>query len=287
MPELPEVETIRCDLESQLRGAVIARVTVSRRWQESPHTRFHENRAFRQRVGGRAIAGIDRRGKYLLFRLSPPRSILPTRGGEADVLVVHLGMSGQLLLVGRQARKEPHTHAVFTLADARELRFEDPRMFGRLWVTERAHVEERLGNLGPEPLASRFTWRSLAPPLAKRSTPIKSALLDPRVVAGVGNIYSDEALFEAHLHPRRACNSLSPDELRRLTRAIKVVLRRGVRRRGTTLSDSRYRDAFGAYGGNEPRAYGREGDPCVGCGAPIVRGVLGGRSYHFCPRCQK
>lgn len=274
MPELPEVETIRRDLAARLRGRTILRVRVSRRWREARHTRFHENRNFQRRLRERRVQSIDRRGKYLLVCC------------DGEVLIVHLGMSGQLSLQAPSAPQEPHTHAVFALDSGQELRFTDPRMFGRLWVVSASEVAARLGPLGPEPLEATFTWRVLAAALTGRRTPIKAALLDMRVVAGVGNIYSDEALFEAGVHPLRSCASLAPEEVRRLTRSLKSVLRRAVASRGTTLSDARYADVFGSYGGHVPRVYGREGEPCPRCRQLLRRGMLGNRGYHYCPRCQ-
>ncbi len=276
MPELPEVETIRGDLDLQLRGARLESVTVSRRWKSLPHTRFHENRSFERRLRGTLVERVDRRSKYLLFQLQPPAT-----------LIVHLGMSGQLLLVERSAPRELHTHAVFRIDRGHELRFTDPRMFGRLWLVGADEVEQKIGPLGPEPLSAAFTWRVLATKFAKKQAPVKAALLDMKVVAGVGNIYSDEALFEAGVHPLRACASLTPDELKQLAAHLKSVLRRAVKSRGTTLSDARYADVFGEYGGHVPKVYGRAGAPCLQCGTAVVRGVLGNRGYHFCPRCQR
>jgi formamidopyrimidine-DNA glycosylase len=278
MPELPEVETIRRDLEKEVVGACVADVWVSPRWASLAHTQFPGHRAFRQRVVGRRIEQLQRRGKYLIFHL------------DSGCLVFHLGMSGQLLMTQnaeRKTRNAKHLHALFTFTDGRALRFVDPRTFGELRAVSEASEIAGLRQMGPEPLDPKFTWRQLAQTLQKKQVKVKAALLDQRVIAGVGNIYADEALFESGIHPERLCATLTHDEARRLHRAVKAVLRRAVQSRGTTLTDSRYRDAFGKEGGHRPQVYGRAGEPCVRCGATIQRGVLSGRSFHFCPQCQK
>lgn len=277
MPELPEVETIRRDLEKEIIGATIARVWVSPRWARLAHTQFPGHRAFRQRLIGRRIERLERRGKYLLFCL------------DRGYLIVHLGMSGQLLMTPdakRKTQSAKHLHAVFTFTDGRALRFVDPRTFGELRAVSDLSESSGLRGIGPEPFDKTFVWRQLAEVLQRKQVKIKAALLDQRIIAGVGNIYADEALFEAGVHPERTCATLTDDEVRRLLRAVRQVLRRALASRGTTLTDSRYRDAFGKEGGHRPQVYGRAGEPCVRCGTAIERGVMGGRSFHYCPQCQ-
>ncbi len=278
MPELPEVETVRRDLEKAIVGATIADVWVSPRWASLAHTKFPGHRAFRQRVVGRRIERLERRGKYLIFRL------------DSGSLIFHLGMSGQLLVSPkseiRNPKSEKHRHALFIFADGRALRFVDPRTFGELHAVSDLLELSALRSMGPEPFDETFTWRRLADVLRKKRVKIKAALLDQRVMAGMGNIYADEALFESGIHPERRCATLTNDEVRRLRRAVRAVLRRAIASRGTTLTDSRYRDAFGNAGGHRPKVYGRAGEPCVRCGATIERGVMGGRSFHYCPKCQ-
>ena len=278
MPELPEVETVRRDLEKEIVGATIADVWVSPRWASLAHTKFPGHRAFRQRIVGRCIERLERRGKYLIFRL------------DSGYLIFHLGMSGQLLVIPkseiRNPKSEKHRHALFIFADGRALRFVDPRTFGEMQAVMDLSEHEGLLQMGPEPLDDAFRWQQLAKKLQKKHVKIKAALLDQRVTAGVGNIYADEALFESSVHPERLCSTLTNDEVRRLLRAVRNVLRRAIASRGTTLTDSRYRDAFGKVGGHRPKVYGRTGEPCVRCGTAIERGVMGGRSFHYCPKCQ-
>jgi len=269
MPELPEVETVRRDLEKEIVGATITKVWVSPRWASLAHVKFPGHRAFRQRVVGRRIERLERRGKYLIFHL------------DNGYLIFHLGMSGQLLVNpkseipdssglapsrSRNLKSEKHRHALFTFADGRTLRFIDPRTFGELRAVSDLSELSGLRHMGPEPFDETFTWRQFADVLQKKQVKIKAALLDQRVMAGIGNIYADEALFESGVHPERLCATLTNDEARRLLRAVRSVLRRAIAGRGTTLTDSRYRDAFGKEGGHRPKVYGRTGEPCVRCG---------------------
>ncbi|MCS6860504.1 MAG: bifunctional DNA-formamidopyrimidine glycosylase/DNA-(apurinic or apyrimidinic site) lyase [Abditibacteriales bacterium] len=271
MPELPEVETIRRDLEKALVGATIVKVWVSPRWARLAHVEFPGHRAFRRRVVGRRIERLERRGKYLIFCL------------DSGYLIFHLGMSGQLLINPPSVK---HRHALLTFADGRALCFVDPRTFGELRAVSDLSEVPGLRQMGPEPFDATLTWRQLADVLRKKRVKVKAALLDQRVMAGMGNIYADEALFESGVHPERRCTTLTDDEVRRLLRAVRHVLRHAIASRGTTLPDSRYRDAFGQAGGHRPKVYGRAGEPCVRCGATIRRGVMSGRSFHYCPQCQ-
>ena len=272
MPELPEVETIKNDLAPRVVGRRIQRVKVL--WPGSVRRPSVEE--FQRRLVGTTIQALARRGKYLIFRLC---------GGTA--LIFHLKMTGALLL-GDKAPVDPHTRAIFELDDPSKgrtrLLFSDIRKLGGMWLVE--DEREVISELGPEPLDPAFTAQRLGHALARRPGPIKAVLCDQSLLAGVGNIYADEALFEARLHPLRPARSLSPQEVKTLHRAIRKVLRRAIECRGTTILN--YRDPAGKPGSYQemlgiPR---RAGASCSRCGTPIARIPLRGRGTYFCPRCQ-
>lgn len=270
MPELPEVETIRRDLEPALRGARIVSVEVTP--DAARLVRTPPVEVFVGAVQDRRIDAIDRRGKYLLFRLD---------GGLT--LIVHLGMTGALLLRNAGAPPDRYTRAVFGLENGRELRFADVRKFGNLWLV--ADPDEVVGKLGPEPLED-LTAQRLQAILARRTAPVKAVLLDQKAIAGIGNIYADESLFRARVHPRRPAGALRRDEIERLAAAIPATLVEAMGHRGSSYRD--YRDAEGREGAHQwhVKVFRRTGQPCEVCGAPIERIKLAGRSTHFCPRCQ-
>lgn len=271
MPELPEVETIRRDLlGATLVGHRIEDVTV--RWPRHIATPSVEE--LRRRLPSQGILDVRRRGKYLIFPLS-----------HGDFLLIHLKMTGQLLFRRATAPPDAYAHTVFHLDRGRELRFCDARKFGRVYLVP--DPEEVVGWLGPEPLDERFTAEVLGHLLARRWGRLKSLLLNQAFLAGVGNIYADEALFLAGLHPLRTADSLSPDEVERLHGAIQRVLRQAIAGRGSSVD--RYRDASGEQGSyqEELLIFRRTGQPCPRCGGPIERIVVGGRGTHFCPTCQR
>ncbi|GAA5335088.1 MULTISPECIES: DNA-formamidopyrimidine glycosylase [Thermus] len=263
MPELPEVETTRRRLLPLLKGKPLLRV----RHQDPLRYRHTE------RAEGKRILDIGRRGKFLLFALS---------GGLE--MVVHLGMTG-----GFRLEATPHTRATLEFPSF-PLHFHDPRRFGRIWVVEGGNYQEipLLSRLGPEPLSEDFRLEGFLQGLRRSAKPLKALLLDQTLAAGVGNIYADEALFRARLHPLRRAKELRPEEGERLFRALKEVLAEALALGGSTLSDQSYRQPDGLPGSFQERhaVYGREGLPCPACGAPIRRQVVAGRSAHFCPRCQ-
>jgi formamidopyrimidine-DNA glycosylase len=274
MPELPEVETYVRELEPELTGRSITAAQVF--WPRTIAEPLAEE--FPARIAGLGFEHFDRRGKYMLLGMS-----------DGSTLIVHLRMTGKLLILPSESERNSHTHVVMELDNGSALHYNDPRKFGRIWlVPDRAPV---LAKLGPEPLSDNFTVESLAARLARRNAPIKSLLLDQSVVAGVGNIYADEALFRAGIHPMRRGSSLTPDEVVRLRAAIRDVLQAGIRRRGSTLGDSTLQNYLrpGGMPGdfqNEFYVFHRTGQPCLVCGTPIVRIVIGQRSTHFCPHCQ-
>ena len=267
MPELPEVQTIVNTLRPRVVGRTIASVSLHRQDIVTP-----PETDLSRYLTGHAISGVERRGKRIVFELD-----------NGHRFYIHLGMTGRLSV---QPASEPllrHTHLVLELGSSGELRFTDPRRFGGVWWL--GDCADGDSDMGPEPLNLRP--QQLLGRLRKTTRAIKNALLDQRVLAGLGNIYIDESLFDAGIHPlSRACE-LSPDQVRRLNRAIKSTLRRALRHRGSTLRD--YRDADGEAGGFQKlhRVYDREGQPCRRCRTPIARIVLGGRSTHFCPKCQR
>jgi formamidopyrimidine-DNA glycosylase len=274
MPELPEVETIRRDLEPRLVGRTIAAVVVAPdTGKPVPVIKGMDETTFREGVVGSRIDAVDRRGKYLIFRLD-----------SGLMLVVHLRMTGALL--HRQTGSEPDRFLRATLVfdDANELRFTDIRKFGGLWLAD--DMSQVTTDLGPEPLGEGFTLDSLVNALTGRKAPIKSIILDQRRIAGIGNIYADEACFQAALEPRRLGMTLSEAEISRLHVAIRSVLQTGVESRGASFRD--YKDADGKQGSMHMyvKVFRRTGQPCYTCGTEIQRVVVGGRSTHFCPTCQ-
>ena len=273
MPELPEVQTVVTTLRPKLIGRTISRVTVARQdILQPPETNFPAL------VTGRVIKSIDRRGKRIIFTLD-----------DGKRFFVHLGMTGRLVMAASDEPIEKHTHVIWDfksqISDRKapnQLRFRDPRRFGGIWWLGTADCD---AGMGPEPLKTRT--RQLAQRLARTTRAIKSALLDQQVLAGLGNIYVDESLFAAGIHPLTPANQLSTEQVAKLNRAIKTILRRAIRHRGSTFRD--YRDAEGNVGGFQllHRVYDREGKPCRVCKTLIERIVLGGRSTHFCPKCQR
>ena len=273
MPELPEVETVR----RSLLPLVVGRRIVAVRPAAFPGVMGDAGiAATAARIVGRAIADVRRRAKYLFLDLD-----------DGSSLMVHLRMTGRLVAAPRDTPPLRFEHLAIELDDDRDLRFADQRKFGRVLhrLPEDLALLER--RLGPEPLGAGFTAASLAASLARRPGKLKSVLLDQRLVAGLGNIYVDEALFRARLHPERAASGLAEQEVRRLHHAIRAVLREGLAHRGTTFSS--FQDAEGVEGANQRnlRVYGRgKGGTCLRCTRPLARTVVGGRGTAFCPRCQ-
>ncbi len=272
MPELPEVETLARHLHGLLVGAVLARVEVL--WPRS--IALPEADDFVRQVPGLRIEGVGRRGKFIVFALS---------GGVH--LLIHLRMSGQVCVAPAGTAPDGHARVVFDLADGRRLIFSDTRKFGRMYLTRDVHAVT--GKLGVEPLAEDFRVADLCTLLAGRRGALKPLLLRQDLLAGLGNIYADEALFAARLHPQRKADTLTPGEVRRLYTAIRRLLAQAIHSRGSTLRDSRYRDAEGRPGEFQERlcVYQRRGEPCVRCGTPIERTVVSQRGTHYCPHCQK
>jgi formamidopyrimidine-DNA glycosylase len=277
MPELPEVETIRRGLALRMEGRRVARLTLNR-----ADLRTKLPPKLKERVEGRRVERVGRRAKYILLRLE-----------DGGVVIVHLGMSGRLVLVAPDENlpRQPHDHVIFTLEDGTELRFNDARRFGILDYTQDAELERHplFAHLGPEPLGNGFSGATLAAALAGKATAIKAALLDQRVVAGLGNIYVSESLYWAALSPRRIARTVSGARAERLARAIRDTLERAIAAGGSSLRD--YVQASGELGyfQNHWAVYGREGEACPGCDCRggIKRIVQGGRSTFYCAKRQR
>jgi formamidopyrimidine-DNA glycosylase len=282
MPELPEVETLRRQLEAAVRGRTIADV-----WIDPGTDRLVQGmpvRAFVDGLRGRRLEAFERRGKFLIIRLDRDLTWL-----------AHRRMSGNFILANGGDADQAFLRARFTLDDGRELRWVDLRKFGTMWLTD--EPETVLAGLGPEPLDGAFTVDGLRASLARRAAPVKAVLLDQAVVAGLGNLYADEALHYARIHPKRPAKSLSKAEVARLRDGISRALEQGLANLGSSIGaapgkEMSLRDHVnldGEPGSNQEHivAYGREGEPCLTCGTPIERIKLAQRSAHFCPKCQR
>src|SRR5271170_4976084 len=293
MPELPEVETIARGLARRVTGDVIESVWLG----SKPEPLKSAPSEIVATLESKRIAGVHRVGKHIVFdlenggRTSSPvhksdlksskkaRAVTPAPPSATAQWIVHLGMTGRMLVCEPDQAIEKHTHAVARLASGRELRFVDPRRFGRLSV---AHGFEPTGSEPLEVKLDRFIEL-----FRDRKTPIKSALLNQKLLRGVGNIYADESLFRAGIRPRRRAAAITRNELGKLHRAVREVLREAIALGGSSISD--YVDADGEEGffQLQHRVYGREGEPCLVCKTPIKRVVLAGRSSRYCPKCQK
>jgi formamidopyrimidine-DNA glycosylase len=290
MPELPEVETVARGLRQTILGRRILSIRLGQ-------TDFIDDpAALEQHLPGRRIDAVERYGKFMLLRLSEMQSgaanTEPARATDAPAkapavapsLLVHLGMTGQLAPAPATKPHEKHTHVWMTLDDGRELRYTDPRRFGRMAYIAAASLANELSSFGVDPLevsAEEFAIRILS-----RRARIKALLLDQRVLRGVGNIYADESLWRAKIHPAKLGAQLRPTELETLRKALQQILRKAIAMRGSSISD--FLDADGEPGDYQRhhRAYGREGERCYRCKSPIRRAIVAGRSSYFCPKCQ-
>lgn len=274
MPELPEVETVKRTLEKKIKGLIITDVEIAM----PKIIRDTAPEDFKKAVTGKKILRLARRGKYLIIFLA-----------AENVLVIHLRMTGRLVYTEASQPVPRHTHLIFHLSDGYQLRFNDVRQFGRFILATNKTLNQVKGlkDLGPEPLEKDFTRDFLRRELKRKRTRIKPLLLDQTFVAGLGNIYADESLHRARLHPERLACNLLPREVAKLYHAICEVLREGIDNRGTSVRD--YVDGDGRTGSFQEllRVYNREGEKCHRCGTTIARMKVGGRSSYFCPACQK
>jgi formamidopyrimidine-DNA glycosylase len=276
MPELPEVETVRRDLDREVSGKKVTAVDVT----GARTVRRGTKTALVEGLTGRTVKAARRKGKYLICPLD-----------SGDWLVIHLRMSGQLLKAQPKDPKPKHTHVVIHLAHGGELRFVDPRTFGEVFVVHPDHLAEEapdLAELGWDPLEESSTWTAFARLLVSRHQPLKAVLTDQKVIAGLGNIYADEILHAAGLRYDRPSDSLTPQELRRLFRSILEVLHDAIAARGSSLADEQYVDLFGKTGTYQLQhhVHAREGKACPRCRATIERVKFQGRSTYYCPACQ-
>ena len=273
MPELPEVETVRRRLAPLLEGRRFERVEIADPRLTRPHDPFETARE----LEGERVTVVDRRGKYLIVRFESGRALL-----------VHLRMTGSLRHApGGTLPDDPHRRAVVTLDDGSDVAYRDVRRFGTWLLLEPSDVDGYLeSRVGPEPLAASYRARHLAEALTGRRAPIKAALLDQRTVAGVGNIYADEALWRARVHPLTPAAVLTPQEVKAVHGAVRAVLQAGIRRQGSTLRDYQLPDGTTGTAQDRFKVYGRAGGPCERCGTPIDKIRVAGRGTWYCPRCQ-
>jgi formamidopyrimidine-DNA glycosylase len=274
VPELPEVETTRRQLEPHLVGRRFDRVEI----HDPRLVRPFEPMAVAAELEGERVAALERRGKYLIVRFETGRALL-----------IHLRMTGSLRHAAKgKLADDPHRRAVVRLDDGSDVAYRDVRRFGTWQLLEPGELDQYLDKrLGVEPLERTFTARRLAQQLDGRRAPIKAALLDQRTVAGLGNIYVDEALWRAQVHPLRPAGTLDEDELALLTRSIKDALKAGVKRQGASLRDYSTPDGGRGRMQDRFRVYGREGHPCQRCGTPIDKIRTAGRGTWYCPNCQR
>jgi formamidopyrimidine-DNA glycosylase len=270
MPELPEVETTRRGLAPHVIGRAIRRVEV-----REPRLRWPVAKDLAPRLADARIDSLERRGKYLLF------------GTEAGTLLVHLGMSGSLRYLPAAAAPSTHDHIDVHFADGSSLRFNDPRRFGSFMLTRAPHRHPLLKALGPEPLGAAFTADYLADACRGRRVAIKQQLMNGRIVVGVGNIYANEALFRAGIHPMRAAGRVARARFEPLVTAVRAVLLDAIEEGGTTLRNFVGGDGRPGYFRSALQVYDREGQPCLRCGTPITHRVVGQRSTYYCARCQR
>ncbi len=270
MPELPEVETIKNELVPHVVGRRITGVTLL--WENM--VLAPSAGELRSRLTGQKITGVTRRGKHLIFSLG---------GGES--FIVHLRMTGSLLMMSASAEPQKHVRAVFKLDNGTAIHFYDPRKFGKMWLVKDA--DSVVGELGVEPFDPAFTPQRLAKILSGRTAPVKAVLADQELIAGIGNMYADEAFFAAKIHPLRPGKSLSKGEIKRLHQAIRDVLTAAIGNKGASVQD------YFRPGGETGTAHydfkvaHRGGKPCPVCGTPIKRIVVRGRGTFFCPKCQR
>ena len=270
MPELPEVETTRRGIEAHILGNTISRVVV-----RNASLRWPVPRNLSKVLAGMKVESLARRGKYLLL------------GFSSGSVIIHLGMSGSLRIVDCDTARHKHDHVEFVFQNNKCLRLRDPRRFGAVLYTSKDPLQHKLlAKLGPEPLQRDFSGQHLYNRSRGRKVAVKLFIMNSRVVVGVGNIYANEALYLAGIHPKRIAGRLSAERFDRLCQAIKNVLRAAIKSGGTTLRDFTAEDGRPGYFQQKLNVYGKAGEPCPGCGTPIKHITLGQRATYFCPHCQ-
>lgn len=270
MPELPEVETIRRGIRPHIEGGEVSGVEI-----RQPQLRWPVPPQITELLPGQQLYEVGRRGKYLLLSF------------EHGTLIIHLGMSGSLRILDPKTPIQKHDHFDLGFSNDTVLRLRDPRRFGAVLWTEDPPLEHPLlRNLGPEPLGKQFDGDTLYQRSKQRHTAIKNHIMDSRIVVGVGNIYANESLFRAGIHPSRPVNRISQLRYRELADAIILVLQQAIRQGGTTLRDFQQEDGRPGYFAQELQVYGKSGQPCPRCGTAIKHKTLGQRSSYYCPQCQ-
>jgi formamidopyrimidine-DNA glycosylase len=273
MPELPEVETVARGLQREIAGRRILTVTLGK-------TDFIDNPAeIELHLPTRTIERVERYGKFMLLRLTHPTTT------EPSALLVHLGMTGSLMPRAAAEPHTKHTHVIFLLDDGRELRYVDPRRFGRMAFLAGPRLQQELLRFGVDPLES--TLEAFVTLIHSRRTHSKALLLDQSVIRGVGNIYADESLWRAKIHPAQRGASLKPAQIKLLYAKLQEILRKAIALRGSSISDFLDSDGIPGDYQHHHRVYDREGKPCLRCKTPIRRIIVAGRSSYFCPKCQK
>jgi formamidopyrimidine-DNA glycosylase len=277
MPELPEVETIARGLARRVAGDIIESVWLG----SKPEPLKSSASEIAKTLESSRIVNVRRVGKHIVFDLQKIASQRKEKRHKSSnkKWIVHLGMTGRMLVCRPEEEIAKHTHAIAKLASGRELRFVDPRRFGRLSVSHGFAAQ------GSDPLEVEL--ESFTDLFRRRKTPIKSALLNQKLLSGVGNIYADESLFRSGIRPRRNASSLTREDLRRLYLAVREVLKEAIALGGSSISDYVNSDGGEGFFQLQHRVYGREGEPCLVCKAPVKRVVIAGRSSHYCPTCQK
>ena len=282
MPELPEVETVRRGLEKLLKGFYIYKIDVLK---ERTIASNGGSSSFKDNVQNSYLSSWDRRGKYLIGHLKSKKQV------NKGLLVVHLRMTGHFQLINKHKQSCQHTRVRFFDEEGKELRFIDIRNFGQMWFVPSnkkiSEIVSGIKRLGPEPFSQEFNSIYLKQFLKNKKRSIKSALLDQKTVAGVGNIYADETLFDAGIDPRKECKDLNKTELRKLCISLEKILKISIGKGGTTFSDFRDLEGINGNYGGQAWVYRRNGNPCRKCGEKILRQKLCGRSTHWCPNCQK
>lgn len=271
MPELPEVETVVRGLRKDIVERTFTHTFLA--WPRQIATPTPDD--FISRLPGQRVLALNRRGKYIVFKLTQ------------DVLLIHLRMTGRLYIskIGTEdVREDRWVRAIFTLDNGHVMRFSDARKLGRLYLV--GQEEEITGRLGPEPLSEEFTPATFRILLARHQTRVKSLLMDQHKVAGIGNIYADEALWEARIDPRRKANTLNIEEIKRLHEAIRLVLQKGIDYEGASVNWYRKADGLQGSGQDHLNVYARAGEACKRCGTFLTKIRLGQRGTHFCPKCQ-
>ncbi|MEX2539946.1 MAG: bifunctional DNA-formamidopyrimidine glycosylase/DNA-(apurinic or apyrimidinic site) lyase [Actinomycetota bacterium] len=285
MPELPEVEVLRRQLEKEYVGKRIRSIDVKTRQyvkEAKPSTKrvtkHHITpKVFEKHLVGGKVKAVHRKGKYLAFELD-----------NRNYLVVHLGMSGHLVKATAKRVADKHTHVVMHFTQGPEIRFFDARRFGECYVADADTYAEAMQDLGVDAINDQIPWQLFGEMVSTRKSKMKALLMDQEFMSGLGNIYSDEVLFHAGLPWDRSSDSLTSNETRRLSRAVGEVLQDAIRHRGTTLGDGEWRDLYDEPGEHQDAlsVHGREGEPCRRCRTPIVRIRVGQRSHYYCPQCQ-